>query len=177
MDYIQTFSLTSKMHFRLNLSWQIPYLVIHGEKAASRPMLRKMDSPQRPITTMFWSNTCKKKCAFWAYFLPVLLALEIVLPVSRSLWDSSGGPHLPKGLGMLLVVQGISMSVQSNRKPIKLLFIQLQSVNAFSGNLHFLSIHGPSFNDPYIFYTEAAIRVKGSLELISMLIFQTFLKV
>ena len=32
------------------------------------------------------------------------------------------------------------------------------------------------FNDPYNSYTEAAIRVKGSLELISMLIFQTLLK-
>ena len=35
---------------------------------------------------------------------------------------------------------------------------------------------GPSFNDPYNSYTEAAIRVKGSLELISMQILQTMLK-
>ena len=32
------------------------------------------------------------------------------------------------------------------------------------------------FNNPYNSYTEAAIRVKGSLELISMLIVQTLLK-
>ena len=35
---------------------------------------------------------------------------------------------------------------------------------------------GPSFNNPYNSYTETPIRVKGSLELISMQIFQTMLK-
>ena len=89
----------------------------------------------------------QKKCAFWAHFLPVLLALEIVLPVSRSLRDSPGGPHLPKGLGMLIFDQGLSMSVQSNRNQIVYCFFFYIATICKCILLQFalLSIHGPSF--------------------------------
>ena len=90
----------------------------------------------------------------------VLGSLEIVLPVSQSLGDCQGGPHLPKVLGMLFFVQALSTSVQNNNLKKQNIFYSLNLL------MHSLSIctSCPSMdrllNDPYNSYTEAAIRVK-----------------